>query len=80
MSGFSKLLLPVVLVSWALAGCAYEGASYSPSLGLNSNAGTNSTFEPSTEMTPYPAPGADYYTDNWNDAGNGQDGGQFSNW
>jgi hypothetical protein len=80
MSGISKLLLPVVLISWLLAGCAYEGASYSPSLGFNANAGANSSFEPSTEMTPYPAPGYDYYSDNWYDTGNGRDHGQFSNW
>jgi hypothetical protein len=80
MSGISKLLLPVVLVSWTLAGCSNEEASYSPSLGFNPGAGTNSAFEQPRDMMPYPAPGAEYYLDNWSEAGNGRGYGQFSNW
>jgi len=73
-------LLPAILMAGLLAGCAAENASYSPSLGFDANAGSNASPEPSTDMMPYPPPGADFYTDSWSDAGNGRDHGQFSNW
>jgi len=80
MSGISKLLLPVVMISWLLAGCTTEGASYSPSLGFSPDSGSNTGTVQPNEMIPYPPPGDNYYTDNWYDTGNGQDHGQFSNW
>jgi len=73
MSRNSKMLLTGVLLSWLLAGCAIEDVSYSPSLGFNTNASSNSFFQPSLELTPYPPPGAYYYSDNWYDTGNGHD-------
>ena len=75
-----KRLLPAILLAGMLAGCADEGASYSPDLGFNGNAGSNIGTEPSTDMLPYPPPGADFYTDRWTDSGNQQELGRFSNW
>ena len=73
-------LLPVILMAGLLAGCAEDQASYSPSLGFNGNAGVNTATEPSTDMLPYPPPGADFYTDRWTDSGNQQELGPFNNW
>ena len=74
-------LLPAILMAGLLAGCDTESVSYSSSLGFDNNAGSNASAEPSSaEMMPYPPPGADFYTDNWSDAGNGREHGEFSNW
>ena len=73
-------LLPVILMAGLLAGCAEDQATSSPSLGFNGDAGANAALEATPDMTPYPPPGADYYTDRWTDSGNQMDRGQFSNW
>lgn len=73
-------LLPAILMAGLLAGCAAESASYSPNLGFDNNTGSNNDPQRSTDMMPYPPPGADFYTDNWSDAGNGREHGAFSNW
>ncbi len=80
MSGISRVLLPVVLVSGLLAGCSNEATSYSPNLAFDSSLGSSSGIGRTVDMTPYPPPGSDYYGDNWYESGSAPDNGRFSNW
>lgn len=72
------LLLLGALALLTLSGCTYGSADQSVS--SYSFTGPSSNSKQPTDVFPDPAPGYNYYIDNWYDTGNGRDHGQFSNW
>ena len=78
MQTLRVLILPGTLALLTLSGCTYGSADLSVS--SYSFIGPSPSSEQPSDATPDPAPGYNYYSDNWYDTGNQRDHGQFSNW